>query len=130
MLTTAKVLKRFEEEVESRPSNEVTHADRALCALFKSDVVSHALNKYIKENEDHFNHDNTIYSFHKSFREWNVIEDKNLATTVWCLIHESNLFIETINLLNKELNGNAFIHIDITDEKQISTDNLNNNQYC
>ncbi len=115
-MDTLSVLARFEKELRSRSDDEVSKSDRALCLLLHSDVVYSAIKTYITSQEDHFLTDKSGYHFHKSFREWSVIEDVQLAGAVWVLIGDSELFWKTIKIMTREERDDSLVIINVSDE--------------
>ncbi|WP_210499177.1 hypothetical protein [Vibrio crassostreae] len=119
-MKTLEVLERFNKTVQENESIVVKPSDRALSALFQSKAVLEPLNHYLETQQDHFETDTTGHDFHKSFREWSVIEDMMLAAAVWTLIGESRLFWEVVEELRTNMQRKRIF---------TSTDDLNNHNY-
>lgn len=116
-MDTLSVLARYSEEIQGRSDNEVSTIDRSLNLLFNSEVVMNAIKHYIETQEDHFLTDTSGHHFHKSFREWKVIDDTHLAGSVWLLIGKADLFWYTIKKMKQEESENNLVVIHITDKE-------------
>ncbi|MBC5852144.1 DUF7238 family protein [Vibrio metschnikovii] len=129
-MRTQDVLKQFDKAVTEGCYGKPDASDHALNALFHSEVVSKSIQDYTANQEDHFISDNTGHDFHKSFREWGVIADTNLALAVWNLLQTSKLFWNTIDKMIKEDSASGIVFIHIGDDSELNkTDCLNDPNY-
>ncbi len=98
-MRTVDVLKEFDDAVFDGRYGKATASDRGLSALLNSDIVSKSIKEHTETQEDYFASDSTGFNFHKSFREWGVISDPNLAMAVWSMLHASKIFWATIEAM-------------------------------
>lgn len=130
-MRTQDVLKQFDKAVTEGCYGKPDASDHALNALFHSEVVSKSIQDYTANQEDHFISDNTVHDFHKSFREWGVIADTNLALAVWNLLQASKLFWITIDKMIKADRDSGIVFIHIGDDSELTkTNDLNDPNYA